>query len=148
VLPELKIYQIEKKKDVAYAFDNDRNKILLNDSFLTADPRRYNYSVKLNDITKISVRNGTHFWDVAAWGAGIGFIFGFFTGGYFTMHGEPKDFHIEGALVGGAIVAIPLGLLGGLIGLLIPDYDVYDLNKINSDKEKYLLDVFKKHKLK
>jgi hypothetical protein len=147
VLPELKIYQQEKGKTVIYEFDKDKNKFMLSDSFLTADPKIYNYRVELNDVNKISVRNGTHFWEVAAWGAGLGFVLGFLFGGYFTLH-EPVEFHIEGALLGGLVVAIPFGLLAGLFGSLSPNYDNYDLNKINSNKEKYLLSVFKKHKVK
>jgi hypothetical protein len=59
VLPELKIYQQEKGKTVIYEFDKDKNKFMLSDSFLTADPKIYNYRVELNDVNKISVRNGT-----------------------------------------------------------------------------------------
>lgn len=147
-LPEVKIYKKGDAKDVAYKFDKNKNKFILNDSSLIANPFRYNYKIKLSDINKISLRNGTNFWGGVAYGAAFGFVIGFFAGGYFTLH-EPVRFHLEGAIIGSFVFAVPFGLLGGLIGLLSPKYDDFEIYKIKSEnKEKYLLKIFNKYRLK
>src|SRR3990172_8515608 len=114
ILPGLDIH--EKKK--IYSFEKyEYNKFILNDSVLTADPVLYNYRININDINKISFRNGTHFWSGAAVGAGIGFLCSILFWGNFTMHGT-KEFSINTSVIGASIItAIPFGLIGGLFGL-------------------------------
>lgn len=143
ILPEIKIYQTEKNHIVVYEFENEKNKFIVNDSFLIADPVRYNYRARLNNINKVSIRTGTKGWTGLAWGAGFGYFLGFWFGGYFTMHGN-SVFHLDHALLGGLIIAVPFGLIGGLAGLLFANYDDYELSKIKSENKKKSLENFLK----
>ncbi len=143
LLPKIIIY--EKKNN--YGCEKyDSNKFILNDSVLIADPVLYNYRININDINKISFRNGTHFWSGAAFGAIAGFAIGFaiFNRSFNFGGGGSDEFHFDSAIWGGIITSIPFGLIGGLFGLLSPKYDDYDISKISKEnKYRYLKNVFR-----
>src|SRR5438552_8068720 len=127
-LPQLYIYQKTNGKKITYSFDeNESNMFTVTDSLLKADPKIYNFKVNLSDITKISIKNGTRFWKGVLWGGIVGFAVGAILVGSLRGSDGPSNFHIEAALLGGVVLAIPVGLIGGLFGLLKPNYDVYNL---------------------
>ncbi|MBE2226404.1 MAG: hypothetical protein IAE93_03650 [Ignavibacteria bacterium] len=144
-LPEMRIKQTEKGKVVTYEFDNSLNKFTVTPGFLYPDTNKYRYKVKLNDINSVSFKNGTNVWSAAGVTGAVGFVLGFFAGGYFTLHGTPK-FNFNNALAGGLFFAVPFAIVGGVVGLLIPRYEDYDVKKIPA-KHKYeaLKRIFLKH---
>jgi hypothetical protein len=150
ILPELRIYQKENNKTICYVFEEYKeNKFILNDSFLTADPSIYNYSVNLNELRTIKFHDGTHWLGGAATGAAFGYIVGFFLGAYFTFGDSRPGFQPGGALIGGLVLSVPFGLIGGVFGLLSPKYDDYELNKTPDEgKRMYLNKIFNEHRLK
>lgn len=135
-LPEMKIYQIEKGKLITYVFENSLNKFTVTPSFLLPDTNRYNYRVSLNDLRKVSIHNGSNFWNIAGITGTVGFCLGFLAGGFFDFDNKP-NFHINQAVLGGLVTAIPFALVGGVFGALSHNYDEYDLSKLN-DKQKYV----------
>lgn len=148
LLPELKIFDNVEKSGVNVHFEEKNNKFSLFESLLVADTGKYNYSVNINSIRKIGFRNGTNFWGGAAIGAVVGFVAGFFAGGYFGIDG-PVVFHFAGAFVGAALFSIPFAGAGGLIGLLSPKYDEYELTGSDlSNKRSQLYRILKKNRIK
>jgi len=147
-LPEIRIKQKEKGKVVTYEFDNTLNKFTVTPAFLLPDTNIYTYKVKLTDINSIAFKNGTNVWSVAGVTGAVGFVLGFITGGFFTLDG-PAKFKFNTALAGGLIFAVPFALVGGVVGLLIPRYEDYDIKKIPV-KQKYeaLKRIFLKHQQK
>ena len=147
-LPEMRIKQKEKGKVVTYEFDNTLNKFTVTPAFLLPDTNIYKYKVKLTDVNSISFKNGTNVWSAAGVTGAVGFVLGFFAGGYFTFHGTPK-FNFNNALAGGLVFAVPFALVGAVVGLLIPRYEDYDVKKIPV-KQKYeaLKRIFLKHQQK
>lgn len=139
-LPQMWLYQKEKRKVVSYYLDNSPNKITLTPNSLILDTNRYNFKANINDINKISFRNGSHVWGAAGVTGAVGFALGFLFWGYFQLDG-PVKFTFSHAIVGGAVISVPFALVGGLIGLLIPKYDDYSMINI-SDNQKY--DTFKR----
>lgn len=144
-LPQMKIYQKEKGKEIAYYFDNSLNKFTLTPNSIFPDTNRYKYKVSIKDINKVSFRNGSHVWGAAGVTGAAGFVLGFLFWGYFNLDG-PVKFTFSHAIVGGAIVSVPFAIIGGLIGLLLPKYDDYSLININNDqKHEALKKLFKKY---
>jgi hypothetical protein len=114
-----------------------------------AETEFYKYSFDISDLQKISVRNGTHFWRGAAIGAVPGFLMAFFLVGNFgdMGGGRSKEFKYGWAMLGGLAMAVPTGLVGGLVGLFFPKYTDYDVSKIKqSQKNKYLRKLFNEYK--
>lgn len=142
-LPELKIYQKEKGKNVTYMFDNSLNKFTVTPTFLLPDTNRYNYRVSLNDLRKVTIHNGSNFWNVAGVTGAVGFGLGFLLWGFFDFSSKPT-FHVDQGVLGGLVTAIPFALVGGVFGALSHNYDEYDLAKLN-EKQKYeaLKKIFK-----
>jgi len=148
ILPELIIHQKKHGKMEMYNFNEyDKTKFLLNDSVLKADPRMYNYSVKIKDINKISFRNGNHFWTGAGIGGGIGVLLGVWFWGNFSVCGASSHFSFNEKVLGAALVtSLPFALVGGLLGLIAPKYDIYKVQKVSgNNKTKYLKRIFNKH---
>ena len=136
ILPELKIYHTNKGESTVYIFKDNRNKLYLTNSTLFADPEKDSYSVNLNQITKISFRNGTYFRKNAALFGSIGFAGLFALGGFFSPDDNPnKQFHIVPALVFGIAGGLAFALVGGMFGLISPKYDDYSLIKYTSVKK-------------
>lgn len=146
VVPEMNIYQMEKGKEVLYEFEHKNNLIILIKDTLTVSPQYYNYSSGLESVNKISFKNGSHFWNGALVGAGFGYLLGFFGYGIicdlFDWERGPVSI---GPFITAFIPSIPLGLIGGLIGLTSPKYDEYDLNPMSvNQKQIYLSKVLRK----
>ena len=147
-LPELRIKQSEKGKIVTYDFDNTLNKFTLTPTMLLPDTNKYNYKVKLSDIRQVQFRNGSNFWNVAGVTGAVGFVLGFVTWGFFDFSSKPQ-FHINQAVLGGLITAVPFALIGGIFGALSGNYEKYEFQGMD-DRQKYnaLLKVFKKYRQK
>ncbi len=148
-LPELKISQLEKNKEVTYEFENERNIFLMSDSFLVADPVKYNYVVRIADIKKVSVRDGTYVWKTAGIVAAVGGVIGLLagTGMYIFLDSiETKAlFVIPAFTFGGALVG---GLIGGLFGLAVPYFESYPQTEKDAGKKKEVLKkIFKSYNL-
>ncbi len=58
-LPEMRILQKEKGKEVTYVFDNSLNKFTLTPTTLLPDTNMFKYKVNLSDIHKVSFHNGS-----------------------------------------------------------------------------------------
>lgn len=150
-LPELKITQLEKGKDVIYGFTEDRNIFLVRDSMLIADPNRYKYQVQVSNIRKLLILNGNYGWRGAKVmglvGGGLGVILGTI---FVAEYGGFTD-------KTGLIIAIPAfllagiltgGILGGILGATIPYFEEY--SKFSDDvqaKKEILKRLFRKHSL-
>lgn len=146
-LPQMKINQKEKGKDITYYFDNSLNKFTLTPNSLFPDTNRYRYKVNITDVNKVSFRNGSHVWGAAGVTGAAGFVLGFLFWGYFRPDG-PAKFTFSHAILGGAVISVPFALIGGLIGLLLPKYDDYNIINIkNSQKYETLKRLFKKYQL-
>lgn len=149
-LPELRIFQKEKGKNVTYVFDNSLNKFTLTPTFLLPDTNRYIYKVRLADINQISFVNGTHALKAAGITGAVGFGLGFLIfGGISAIFSSEQLFNINFALLGGLITALPAALLGAVFGALSPDYEKFDIAAL-SDMKKYetLKKLFKKYNQK
>ncbi len=146
-LPEMRILQKEKGKEITYVFDNSLNKFTLTPTTLLPDTNMFKYKVKLNDIREVSFHNGSQVWPVARTVGIVGFVLGFFAGGFFSWDSHPK-FDLGRALVGAFYLGLPFALVGAVVGLLIPDYEKYDIKKLNQ-KQKYdtLRKLFSKYRL-
>lgn len=151
-LPELKITQLEKGKDVTYGFYGDRNIFLMRDSILTADTDKYKYTVPIANIKKLTILDGNNGWRgakvVGLVGGGLGVIFGVIyvaaSGGFTDKTGliiALPAFLLAGILTG--------GIIGGILGSAIPSYEEY--SKFSDDvqaKKEILKRIFKKHNLR
>lgn len=152
ILPEMKITQNENKKSVVYDFENDRNIFILNDSLLIAEPNKYKYSVKIWDVTKLSVRNGTYAWKTAGIVGGIGGGLGLLVGSvlYAILKSETGNsiafVFIPVLALSGAIAG---GLLGSIIGIGVPYFESYPLtSKDIRKKNQAIKKIFKWYNLK
>ncbi len=146
-LPKMLIKQKGKSDDVLYRFDNNINKFTLTPSRLTYDTLRYNYSVELTKIRQVHFANGSAFWNVASVTGAVGFGLGFLVFGFFDFNPNPK-FHINQAILGGFLSAIPFALVGGVIGAFSDNYDDYDLTKVQKNKRyEYFKKLFAKYRL-
>jgi hypothetical protein len=148
ILPQVEVTQLKNKHVVSYAFkQQDRNKFILSDSFLTGNPDMYNYHVKISDIRALTFRKGSHFWTGAAILGGAGFLFGFLVVGSLNDiacgANNNKPFRFDRGLLGGFICAVPTGLIGGLIGLIFPKYDTYNIAGMSKEqKARYIQNLF------
>ncbi|MEO8514107.1 MAG: hypothetical protein ABI543_11135 [Ignavibacteria bacterium] len=146
-LPEMRIKQKEKGKIITYLFENRLNKFTLTPTALLPDTNRYNYKVKLSDINLISFHDGALWWPVARTSGIVGFVLGFVAGGFFSWDAHPR-FNLGRAFYGAVLFTVPFALLGGVIGLLLPNYEEYDINKLNvSQKYDILKKLFIKYRL-
>jgi len=152
ILPEMKIMQNENKKSVVYDFENDRNIFILNDSLIIADPDKYKYSVKISDVTKLSVRDGTYAWKTAGIVGGVVGGLGLLLGAaiYAVLKSETSNNNafvfIPVLTLGGAIAG---GLLGAIIGIGVPYFESYPLtSKDIKKKNQAIKKIFKWYHLK
>lgn len=144
-MPQLKIYQKEKGKEVSYFFENDYTRFDVTPTRLIADTAKYIYSVELQNIRKMSFRYGSNFGKAAFVSGAVGFGMGFLLGGFFSLDPRPK-FHLAPALLGGCIIALPFALIGGIVGALLPAYDDYEVNKVSSEQKRtYIMRLLKKY---
>ncbi|MBE2217589.1 MAG: hypothetical protein IAE90_05260 [Ignavibacteria bacterium] len=147
-LPKMLIKQKGKSDDVLYRFDNNINKFTLAPERLTFDTLRYNYSVELAKIRQVHFAKGSAFWNVAVITGAVGFGLGFLFGGFFDFNPHPT-FHVDRAILGGGIVAVPFALIGGIIGALFDNYDSYDLKTVPKNKRyEYFKKLLTKYRVK
>jgi hypothetical protein len=147
-LPKMFIKQKEKGSLVLYKFENNLNKFTLTPGFLTIDTLRYNYSVELSKIKQVHISNGSAFWDAAGVTGAVGYALGFIIFGFFDFNEHPK-FHINQAILGGFITALPFALIGGVIGSFTDHYDTYELRGIPGEKRyEYFRKLFRKYSRK
>lgn len=140
-LPALNIGQIENGKNVWYEFENSTNTFFVKDSFLVADPKRYNYKVNINVLNQISIKTGTNLGPLMVLTFGIGGLLGAGAAGGFHSNSVSTSERIIGALIGGAF----LSLVSGGIALLISHDNEYVLSgKSFIDKKSRLLESLKK----
>jgi len=147
-LPKMMIKQKEKGNEVLYNFEKGLNKFTLTPTRLISDTLRYKYSVELSAVKRVYFAHGSAFWNVAGVTGAVGFGLGFLLFGFFDFNPHPK-FHIDQALLGGAITAIPFALIGGLFGALSDNYDSYDLDGVQKDKRyEYFKKLLTKYRVK
>jgi hypothetical protein len=149
-LPQLKITQLEKNKDVVYEFDNDRNNFLLSDSVLTADPQKYKYAVSLADLKKIMVRDGSYIWKTAGIVGAVGGAFGLAVGaGIYLLFSSVDKRSVAFIPLFGLCGALAGGVIGALIGVGVPYFESYPLTeKDNAKKKEVLKKIFKVYNIK
>lgn len=136
-LPELRIFQKEKGKNVTYVFDNSLNKFTLTPTFLLPDTNRYIYKVRLADINQISFVNGTHALNAAGITGAVGFGMGFLLfGAISTLFSSEEVFSVSFAFLGGLVTAVPAAVIGLVFGALSPKYEEYSFPGF-SDQKKY-----------
>jgi len=147
-LPKMMIKQKEKGNEVLYNFEKGLNKFTLTPTRLISDTLRYKYSVELSKIKQVHFAKGSAFWNVAGVTGAVGFGLGFLFFGLLDLNPHPK-FHIDQALLGGVISAIPFALIGGLFGALSDNYDSYDLKAVDKDKRyEYFKKLFTKYRVR
>lgn len=144
-LPALKITQLENGNKVIYDFENSPNWFFVNDSFLVADPKKYNYKVGINNIKRITIKSGADVLPVMVLFFAIGGLFGAGVPG--GLHGGSVDSgeRVVGALVGGGVLAL---IAGGIAALISHDND-YMLSKESfASKRKNLIEILRKNREK
>jgi hypothetical protein len=148
-IPEINIRQYEMGKLVTYGFDNDDNLFLLSDSLLQADPDKYKYSVKLNDINSFSIRNGFSTFGGAKYGGFIGGGIGLVVGIMNALVYRPNFAEIALVLPGLAAAGFLGGaIIGGFLGSFNPKYDVYGvLSNDMAVRKKQLRKILYEHDL-
>lgn len=131
VLPEIKIYQAEGRKNVIFHFENDYNLFSISNDTLIADPYKYNYRTSLSSVSAIGIRNGTYVGEAAVCSSFIGLIAGYAFGLWKegTRDFVPPVFY-------SLMFAIPFGLIGELIGFATPYYDQISLPKSEIKKKR------------
>ncbi len=111
--------------------------IELRDSFVFINKDDITRKLLVNDVRTIKF-NARGFWKGARLGGGIGFGLGFILGANIS-----SKFNFGNGFLGGMLFAIPLGLLGGGIVVLIAEDELYDLGNLNlnakKSKIKYLI---------
>ncbi len=149
-LPELKISQIEKGKEVIYGFAEDRNIFILNDSTVKADPVKYKYSLLISDLKSVSILDGNNGWRSAKVMGLVGGSIGLLTGIIFSAGfqiKEPSLFSFISLMTLSGMAAG--GLLGGVIGAAVPYFENY--NHFSNElavKQKQIKEIFIKHHIK
>lgn len=103
----------------------------LHDNFLlVADTGSYKI-VNIEKIATVKFDNGKYMWT----GVGIGATAGFLGGlAYYTIFNgtKKKSFLPKDAALGTVLVfTLPCAIIGGLLGLLFKNIDLYDLSKLN-----------------
>src|SRR5258706_2992320 len=119
-----------KLKDVKEL--NRRRMVGLHDNFLlVADTGSYKI-VNIEKIATVKFDKGTYMWTGVGIGATAGFLGGLV---YYTIFNgtKKKSFLPKDAALGTTLVfTLPCAIIGGLIGLLFRNTDMYDLSKLNN----------------
>jgi len=145
-MPEMSIYSNGKGFETVHNFNEDVNTFSVTDSLLILNQNKSNLRFPINDVSKISIRDGNKFWTGAGIGASIGFILGFIGGGFFHLGGQAV-FNLQYGLLVGSIAAVPFGLVGGWIGAFFPNYENSSLFKSNESKYKAVIRIFRKNRI-
>jgi hypothetical protein len=144
-LPELEITQMENGKKIIYEFENSTNRFFISDSFLVANPQKYNYKVNIQDISKLRVIHSTHIAPIMVAGFAIGGLLGAGLAGFGAHPTNPTTGELVFAiLIGGGA----LSLLAGGIAFLISHDDEYMFNENMSIKKRkeMLLEAMRNNK--
>jgi hypothetical protein len=145
-LPELTITQTENGRQVSYRFEKEFNLFTLNDSFLTADPSKYKYNVRIGDIRKLRFNRGKSILPAALISFGVGFVLGFIVGRV-DFNGS-SDVEFGERVLLGSVVGLCTGIIGGTVAILFSLDKVYDVSKYSLvAKKRFLLKAFKDNKL-
>ena len=125
-------------KDVRLLYESD--------STLIAIKKLSTRNIKYADIRKIVFKPNAPFGYGFLYGGGIGFLSGFLAFAFAEGGGHP-DFSGPGVgIIAGLILAVPTGLVGGLVGLLVARDDIYNFDKgSSSSKVKRIKYIMKKH---
>lgn len=145
-LPALKIAQIENGKSVVYEFDNPPNRFSVNDSFLTANPQKYNYKVNIRDVNKITVVRSANLVPIMVFCFAIGCLIGSSSHG--IGFGGSQGYNTQDRIFNALGFGLAFSLITGGIVLLISHDKEYDLSKYELImKKKFLLKALKDNKL-
>ncbi len=118
------------------------------DSSVFAIKDVYSRNVNNSDIRKIVFKPAAPFGYGFLIGSAIGFVAGFLPLAFAEGGGHPDISGPGAGLIFGLILAIPTGLVGGLIGLVVASDDVYYFDKGYSiTKNKRLKYVMHKHRM-
>lgn len=144
VLPEIKIYQSEGRKNVIFHFENDYNLFSISNDTLIADPYKYNYRTSLSSVSAIGIRNGTYVASGMLYSSIFGFIAGFAYGWWKQLiPGYPHDIDFSECAVYGGIFALPFAFIGELLGFGSPYYDKIKLPKSGTiEKREAIIRIF------
>jgi hypothetical protein len=114
------------------------------DLVLVTDKNAYKI-VNVDKFAKIKFDNGSYIWTGAGIGAAVGFLAGYFL--YDILGDKSKKFLGKDPSIGiGLILTIPCGVIGGIIGSLYKNIDIYDLSKMNSyNKNKEIKWIMRYH---
>ncbi len=144
-LPALKISQIENGKNVVYEFEDTPNRFSLNDSFMTANPMKYNYKVNIKDINRITIKSGANVLPYMVLFFAIGGLFGAGAAGGFHGGSVDPGERVVGALVGGGFLSL---VVGGIALLISHDNEYVLQGKSFSKKKEFLIDALKNNRVK
>lgn len=101
--------------------------------------------VNIEKVQKVRFDNGSYMWTGAGIGAGIGFISGYFLYEFFRE--QSTKFLSKDATVGIFLVTtIPSAIIGGIIGSMFRNIDLYDMSEMNNfTKAKELKFILRYH---
>jgi hypothetical protein len=144
VLPKLVIVQTENLRQVKYEFENERTIFIVKDGLLEADTSKYDYSVNLADLNKITFHKRSDVGVITAVFAGVGFALGFVMGGFYSEEGR-----LAASIGAGAAVGLVAGLGGLFIGSLIAKDYYEDFTGLKGEgRKKAILDCLRKNRIR
>ncbi|MCX7877847.1 MAG: hypothetical protein N2510_04300 [Ignavibacteria bacterium] len=110
---------------------------------LVSEQKNYKI-INVDKIAKVRFDYGTYWKTGAAVGAAIGFVSGFWV---YQIWGKEKiKFLPRDATLGTLLFTIPSAIIGGIIGRIFKNVDIYDMSKMNSFvKSKELKYILKDH---
>lgn len=101
--------------------------------------------VNVDKFAKIRFDNGTYIWTGIAVGAVVGFLGGYLL--YDMLGSKTKRFLGKDPNIGiGLILTLPCAFIGGVVGSLYKNIDMYDIEKLNAyNKSKEIKWIMKYH---
>lgn len=126
----------------------DAKLMLESDTILITIKGQKQKVIKIADVRKIVFKPIAPFGKGFIIGAGIGFVSGFISIFAFAERGGHPDISVllGGGLIIGLVLALPCGVIGGVIGAIASKSDVYYFDKgISSAKLKRVKYIIKKH---
>lgn len=110
---------------------------------LVSEQKNYKI-INVDKIAKVTFDYGTYWKTGAAVGAAVGFVSGFWV---YQIWGKDKiRFLPRDATLGTLLFTIPSAIIGGVVGRLFKNVDIYDMSKMNSFvKSKELKYILKDH---
>jgi hypothetical protein len=145
------VAKIDTSAECDVYFDNksvlkDVRLILVTDSTLKAIRDDRSKIIKISGIRKIVFKPIAPFVKGMLVGAGIGFLVGFLPVAFSEGGGHPGYCGFGPGVFIGLICAIPAGLIGGVVGVLVASDDVYLFDKgVDPKKTKRIRYIIEKH---